>query len=659
MGWGDIVFLVLKFQMRANSAKTHGKKVFERHEPVSRKARAGLSLAALGVVYGDIGTSPLYAMRSIFTFDNHSVVPTQEGVYGILSLLLWSVMIIVSFKYVLLVMRADNDGEGGILALTALLRKTLVKTGFKIVTVLGLVGAALFFGDSMITPAMSVMSAVEGLETVYPDAQRLIVPVSLVILAFLFGIQRFGTSLVGRAFGPIMALWFLTLAALGVPHIYANPGILSALLPTYALGFVWQHPFLTFGVLGAAVLAITGAEALYADMGHFGRTPIARAWFMMVLPCLALNYLGQAALILEHPTAVDAPFFYLVPEGLRLPVIVLATLATVIASQAVISGAFSVTAQALNLGFLPRMRILHTSKSEGGQIYVPAINVLLAIGVGVLIIGFKSSDALSHAYGLAVTGTELLTTTLFFLFARHVLRWSWVRIIPMLCIILSLEISYFSANVQKIPTGGWLPILIASVFLLVMATWIWGVRAVRDRRSEIEINMRTLLKTLREKEVRRLPGQAIYLHENRGTVPIGLKENLRFNQCTHEQIVLVHVKVLNIPHVRHAQRVSVERFGRHEQKLFDITISLGFNDTIDIPYNLRLCSNPDAEFVFREDQARYFVSVLELQKSDQVPWYLMWRRSLFMFLIRNATQRVDVMRLPRSRTAIIGGSIYL
>ncbi|XCB31069.1 KUP/HAK/KT family potassium transporter [Arcanobacterium hippocoleae] len=524
---------------------------------LNRNFSGGLTLAALGVVFGDIGTSPLYAMKAVFSEGILSV--NQTAVYGILSILTWSVMIVVSLKYLTFVMRADNEGEGGILALTALIRHKTCGRLAQIVTIIGMMGAALFFGDSMITPAMSVMSAVEGLDLVYADSRSIVVPISIVILLVLFSIQRFGTSKVGRLFGPVMLVWFVLLACLGIPYILKYPSILRALSPTYAVSYAIAHPLLAFAALGACVLVITGAEALYADMGHFGRKPISIAWACVVLPALLLNYYGQGALLLHNPKAVQSPFYYLVPSFLLIPVVVVATLATVIASQAVISGAYSVTAQALNLGLLPRMRVRHTSQESSGQIYIPAMNLILLCGVMVLILLFRSSDNLAHAYGLAVTATELLTTTLFLICARVLWKWPLYKIIPLGFLVAGLELMYFSANLPKIPTGGWLPILIASVFIVIMADWVWGLRRVRKIRQELGISMSTLVAKLRTENVRRVPGQAIHLHQNRGVVPLSLKENIRFNRSAHEQIVLLRVNVKNVPHVRHAERVSVKK----------------------------------------------------------------------------------------------------
>ena len=620
----------------------------------------GLMLAALGVVFGDIGTSPLYAMKTVFSTNDGMIHVNETSIYGILSIITWSVLIVVSLKYLTFVTRADNEGEGGILALTALIRHKAKGRLVRTVTIIGVLGAALFFGDSMITPAMSVMSAVEGLDLVYPDARSLVVPISIVILIALFGIQRFGTHKVGRLFGPVMLVWFLLLAGLGIPKIVQYPSVLLALLPNYAVSYALAHPPHAFAALGACVLVITGAEALYADMGHFGRKPIAKAWMFIVLPALVLNYFGQGALLLHHSQAAVSPFYFLVPQPLLIPVVIVATLATVIASQAVISGAYSVAAQAQNLSLLPRMRLKHTSREASGQIYIPAMNNILLLGVLVLILLFQSSDNLAHAYGLAVTATEILTTTLFLICARMLWKWPIYRLIPLGGVVGGLELVYFSANLPKIPTGGWLPILIATGFALVMANWIWGVSRVQKIRKQLSISMSALVAKLRNEDVLRVSGQAIYLHQVHGTVPLSLKENIRFNRCVHEHVVMLRVNMENVPHVRHADRISVQKIGRDSDGILDVTITLGFNDNSNIPHNLRLCTkDAGLGFVFDEANARYFVSALNYQLESEATLLHKTAARIFIFLSRIASSRVEAFRLPLRRTVVVGGVIDL
>lgn len=632
-------------------------------------------LAALGVVFGDIGTSPLYSLQTVFSIDHNSVAPTPLDVYGVISLVFWSILTIVSLKYVLLVMRADNDGEGGILALTALLRR--VMTGRRApaaITFVGIVGAGLFYGDSVITPAISVMSAVEGVEIVAPGASRFILPVSVTILTVLFAGQRFGTAKVGTLFGPVMVLWFLTVAALGIPHIARHPEVVAALSPTYAVTFWVQRPVIAFIAMGAVVLTITGAEALYADMGHFGPRPIRLAWFVVVFPCLTLNYLGQAALILMDPGAIDNPFFHLVPDQLVLPVVVLATAATVIASQSVISGAFSVSQQALHLGLIPRLTVRHTSKHEGGQIYVPVINWTLFVGVIVLVLGFGSSAALANAYGLAVTGTLVLTTVLFLGLAHRVWGWPMWLLVLIMVTVGGIEATYLAANLTKIAHGGWLPIVIATLVIVVMTTWLWGTARVLARRAAIGIPMEEWLVKASDPNVPRVAGQAIYLNSTFDTVPLALKETLRFYHVLHEKIAIVRVDVENRPHVRHVDRVQIEDLGGPDSGIVSISITLGFNDSQDIPHNLTWSHDKNAQFDFDPEQARYFLSALTMlpiprSAADRAAVHLdgvpvatrfdALRSRLYILLSRNAGSRVDAFHLPPNRTAILGGQIQL
>lgn len=622
-------------------------------------AGAALAFAALGVVFGDIGTSPLYSLQTVFSIDHNAVAPTRGDVYGVISMVFWAITLVVSIKYVALVMRADNEGEGGILALTALLRRVMKGPRATIaVTLLGIVGAGLFYGDSFITPAISVMSAIEGLEVIDPHAGELVIPIAAVILTVLFLIQRYGTSVVGRAFGPVMLLWFVTIGLLGVPHIIDHPEIVTALSPTYAFAFLVDRPMIAFIAMGAVVLTITGAEALYADMGHFGARPIRLAWFGVVLPCLLLCYLGQAALIVENPAAMDNPFFHLVPGPFLVPVVVLATLATVIASQAVISGAFSVSQQALHLGLLPRLTIRHTSTHSGGQIYVPVINWVLFAGVLVLVFGFRSSTALASAYGLAVTGTLILTTVLFLGLADKVWHWPMGIVVLIMVVIGGVEAVFFAANITKIVHGGWLPILIALAVIAIMTTWLWGAQIVREKRTEIEGPLDTWLDKVRERHVPRVPGQAIYLHANLETVPLALKETLRFHHVLHERIAIITVTVANIPHVRHVDRVVVSDLGDPTDGIVGVTIRLGFNDSQDVPHNLKWSNDKNPEFVWDPAEARYFLSVLDIRPGN-VRGLERVRQNLFVLLSRNAGSRVDSFHLPPNRTAVLGGRLAM
>src|SRR5512133_299727 len=486
--------------------------------PGAKTGMAALTVGALGVVFGDIGTSPLYALQTVFAADHHAVRATQAGVYGVISLVFWTITIIVSIKYVTFIMRADNEGEGGIMALIALIQGLGLRFDRRaakaMLVALGIFGASLFYGDGMITPAISVLSAVEGLEVATPSLKHLVVPITLVVLTVLFAAQRFGTGAVGRAFGPVMGTWFALLAAAGLGKVVAHPGILRAISPSYGLSFLFEHGHVAFIALGSVVLTITGAEALYADMGHFGRPPIRRAWFAIVFPALILNYMGQGALILETPKAIDNPFFLLFPHWARIPMVLAATAATVIASQAVISGAFSVTRQAVQLGFLPRLTIRHTSRKEVGQVYVPAVNWGIFVAVVALVVGFGASAALASAYGIAVTGTLAIDTLLFFVVVRHLWRKPLWLSIAGATVFLVVDLTFFSANLTKVLHGGWFPLTIALVIFIVRTTWQRGREIVTRNRTEEEGPLRTFVEEVRAMDppVQRPPRTGVFLN---------------------------------------------------------------------------------------------------------------------------------------------------
>lgn len=619
-----------------------------------------LALAALGVVFGDIGTSPLYSMQTVFTIEDHAVVANRDDVFGVVSMVFWAVTVVVSYKYVFLVMRADNEGEGGILALVALLRARLQgrRRLSEMALLMGIVGAALFYGDSVITPAISVMSAIEGLAIVDTPFEALVLPVSIVILTGLFSVQRFGTAAVGRAFGAVMIVWFGVLAILGIPQIAADPEILEALSPTYALAFAVQRPFIAFVALGAAVLTITGAEALYADMGHFGAGPIRLSWFAFVLPALVLNYLGQGALILRDPSAVDNPFFRMAPDWARIPLVILATLATVIASQAVISGAYSVSRQANRLGLLPRLKIKHTSKVEGGQIYIGSINWILYAGVLALIGIFQSSASLAHAYGLAVTGTLLLTTVIFLYLAHFVWRVATWKLVVAVCTILVLELAFLAANLLKVFHGGWLPLVVAAVVITIMTTWRRGVDYVHSQRDTLEGSLDAFIDEMRTSGVRRVPGLAVFPHPDRRTTPLALRQNVAFNQVLHEHVVLVSIVHENVPHIRHVDRASVHDLGYADDGIVQVKYRVGFNDSQDVPKALDWARGKTDEVDLDSAQARYFLSSLRLRTATPRTWHT-WRRSLFLWLSHNAAERTQVFHLPPERTVVIGGELAI
>jgi KUP system potassium uptake protein len=621
---------------------------------------AGLALGALGIVFGDIGTSPLYAMQTVFSIDDHAVSPAPDDVYGVVSLIFWSLTLVVTLKYVVFVLRADNDGEGGILALAALIRKA-AGTGARrsaIALSLGVLGASLFYGDSLITPAISVLSAVEGLEIVDGGLAEWVVPIGIVILAVLFLSQRWGTHLVGRFFGPVMVLWFLALAVLGVPHIATHPDVLLGLSPSYALVFVAVHPYVAFIAMGAVVLSITGAEALYADLGHFGRRPIRVSWFAVVWPALILNYLGQAALVLDDPRAITNPFYLLAPGWAVWPLVVLATLATVIASQAVISGAFSVSRQAVRLGYLPHLTVRQTSTVESGQIYVPALNWLLFGGVLVLIVGFRSSQSLSSAYGLAVTGTLLLTTTLFLVYAHTAWRWPTWRIVAVAVVFGGLELVFFAANLTKIATGGWLPVLVAIIVVTVMTTWQVGRRLITQRRIDLEGPLMPFIDELNTDGVARVPGTAVFPHPNKETAPLALRANVQFNGVLHEHNVLISVVTENVPHVPVEERLTVDELGYAADGITHLSARFGFQDDQDIPTVLRQACGLSPELDIDPDTAYYFLSRIQIGRGHE-PGLAGWRKRLFIGLAHNAASPAAYFNLPVERTVVMGSQVEL
>lgn len=618
-----------------------------------------MTLGALGVVFGDIGTSPLYALQTVFSIDHNDVSPSSTDVLGVISLVVWSVTIIVSIKYVTLVMRADNEGEGGILALVALLRTRLAgRRRLAVVTLLGVLGAALFYGDSVITPAISVLSAIEGVVVVDDGLAGLVLPVSVVVLTLLFVVQRWGTEVVGRAFGPVMTVWFVVLAALGVPHIVANPGILAALSPTYAFAFMVDRPLVAFVAMGAVVLTITGAEALYADMGHFGARPVRMAWYGLVFPALALNYFGQGAMILDDPATIANPFFHLAPSWATLPLVVLATLATVIASQAVISGAYSVSRQAVRLGLLPRLTVKHTSRREGGQIYLPVVNWILFLGVVLLVVLFRTSTRLATAYGLAVTGTLVLTSLLFLLLAHSVWHWPTWRLVAYAVVVGGLEVTFFTANLTKVFSGGWIPLVVAAAVVTLMTTWRSGAEILAARRRELEGPLDRFVEEIRVTGVPRVPGIAVFPHNNSTTTPLALRLALSFSHVLHEHVVIVQVVNENVPHVRHADRVQVSDLGYTGDGIAHVRVRVGFNDSQDIPRGLALAVGTSRELDIDLDEALYFLSVFTVSTTGTA--HLKdWRARLFVWMAHNAARRTEAFHLPPGRTVVIGANLDL
>jgi KUP system potassium uptake protein len=631
------------------------------HPATHNTGLTGLALGALGVVFGDIGTSPLYSMQTAFSLDNGVVRPTPGDVYGVVSLIFWAVTLIVTVKYVLFILRADNDGEGGVMALAALVRTAAGSSPRYGAFALGLgvLGAALFYGDSLITPAISVLSAVEGLEIARPRLAEAVVPIAVVILAALFLVQRWGTGGIGRLFGPIMVIWFGTVGLLGVPHILRHPAVLWGLSPTHALGFVIEHPLTAFLAMGAVVLTITGAEALYADMGHFGKRPIRLAWFVLVWPALILNYLGQAALVLVDPKAVSNPFYLLAPSWGQLPLVVLSTVATVIASQAVISGAFSVSRQAMRLGYLPPLTVRHTSASERGQIYLPVVNWLLFAGVLALILFFGSSSKLSTAYGLAVTGTLAVTTTLFLVYAARAWRWSWWKLVAVGVVFGGIELTFLAANLTKIVHGGWLPLLVAAIVITVMSTWQRGRRVITARRIEIEGPLSEFVETLRAEPVARVPGTAVFPHPNKDTTPLALRANLDFNHVLHERIVIVTVVSENVPHVPPGERLQADELGYTDDGIVHLSARFGFSDEQDIPAALRDVSADSGlseELDLDLGNSYYFLSHITIERGRQ-PGMHPWRKQLFVGLVHNAATPATNFKLPGDRTVVMGSRV--
>lgn len=622
--------------------------------------KAAMVVGALGVVFGDLGTSPIYTVQTVFDpHDPHPIAPTVNNVYGVISLIFWSIMIIVTVTYVLLAMRADNDGEGGILALMTLLKRwagSIRPHLFVWLSALGILGAALFLGDSIITPAISVLSAVEGLKVVDPRLHSWVVPLTAVIVFVLFLLQRFGSGRVGRLFGPVMAVWFVVIGVLGVRGILVEPGILRALSPTYALGFVTGHFHIAFFALAAVVLAVTGAEALYADMGHFGRKPISTAWIAIVAPALTLCYLGQGALILHDVRNVSAPFFLLSPGWGQIPLVILTTMATVIAAQAVISGAFSVASQAAQLGYMPRLRLLHTSDREYGQVYVPWLNWFLMVSVITLVFAFRSSSALAYAYGMAVTGTIAITTILFFVVARHRWRIPWWALLPAAAFLLTVDVLFFAANITKFVHGAWLPLVIAIAAFVIMTTWRRGRLLVAARRSALEGPVDEFLASLREgrREATVVEGTAVFLNRDPASAPLAFRANVDHNRVRHEHVLIVAVEVATTPRVDPAERVRRIDLGMGADGVRGMIIRFGYADPPDVPATLAALDDTPADVDLAN--ATYFLSTVEMRLSDE-PGLASWRKRVFLASSHVSSDASDHFRLPRQQVVVLGAQI--
>jgi KUP system potassium uptake protein len=619
-----------------------------------RQSTAALALAAIGVVYGDIGTSPLYTMKEVFA-GPHPLATNATNVMGILSLIFWSLIIVVSLKYVAFIMRADNRGEGGIMALIALVQRAAPATTRKgwLLAVLGIFGASLFYGDGMITPAISVLSAVEGLKVATPALQPYVDPVALLVLIALFAIQRHGTSNVGTFFGPVMTIWFVTLAILGVYNIIRAPGVLLAVNPYHAINFFVEHQGYGFLVLGAVVLAVTGAEALYADMGHFGRRPIQLAWFFFVLPALLLNYFGQGALLITNPKAISNPFYMQAPAWTVYPMVGLATAATVIASQAVISGAFSVTRQAIQLGYLPRMQTIHTSEHEIGQIYIPLINWMLLLGIIALVIGFRSSGQLAAAYGIAVTGTMAIDTILGFVVVRALWRWNGLLAVFGLIGFLTVDLAFLGANSLKIVQGGWFPLLIGVMVFTLLSTWKRGRQILLKRLQTGAIAIEPFVQGLAAHPPTRVPGTAVFLTANKEGVPHALLHNLAHNKVLHERVVFLTVLTQDVPYVAEENRIRVEDMGNGFYRIF---IHYGFKDEPNIPEALALCKQFGLEFEMM--QTSFFLS-RETIISTGIPGMAPWREHLFIGMARNAESAMSFFKIPTNRVIELGSQVEI
>ena len=624
---------------------------------------AALYVGALGVVFGDLGTSPLYTVQTVFNPDDpHPIGVSASAVFGIASLIFWSVTLIVTVTYVALVMRADNEGEGGIMALITLVGRTVGARRARTkaaLAALGIFGAALFFGDSMITPAISVLSAVEGLKVVGPSLDDYVVPITVVIIVVLFLLQRVGTGAVGRLFGPVMVVWFAAIAALGVRGIWERPEVLRALSPSYAASFVADAPVTAFFALAAVVLAVTGAEALYADMGHFGRRPITRAWLTLVFPACILSYLGQGALILDDPReAVESPFFLLSPDWAQVPLVVLATAATVIASQAVITGAFSVAHQAVQLGYLPRLRVRHTSWQTAGQIYVPWINWVLLAGVVTLVLAFRSSTALAFAFGMAVTGTITITTLLFLYVARAQWRWPLWAVAGGGGVLLAVDLLFFAANVTKIPPGAWLPLLIGVVVFTVFTTWHTGRRIVTRERERYEGPLGPFIDRLRAARppVVRVPGTAVFLNRNRATTPLAMRAGVEHLRVLHEHVVILTIETMPVPRVPPGDRLVIDDLGYRDDGITHVGARFGYMERPNVPAVLRQCEAAGVEGPLDVDSASYFLSTIELHPGD-VPGLARWRKRLFVATSRIADDAAEYFGLPQDRTIIMGSRL--
>jgi len=634
-------------------------------EPPRGKALAALSLTALGVVYGDIGTSPLYALKESF-LPEHGIPPTPGNVLGILSLVFWSLAFVISFKYVMVLLKADNRGEGGILALLALVRPEGEPSGGRrALVLLGLFGAALLYGDGVITPAVSVLGALEGISVATPALERLIVPIAVVILVALFFFQKRGTAGVGRLFGPITLVWFACISTLGVLGILKEPTVLRAIWPGYAIRFFIEDGLKGFLILGSVVLVITGGEALYADMGHFGRRPIRLAWFTVAMPALLLNYFGQGALLLSEPAGIDNPFYRLVPSALLYPMVVVSTLAAVVASQALISGAFSLTRQAVQLGYSPRVTVVHTSHREAGQIYIPEVNWLLMLACVALVLGFKSSTNLAGAYGIAVTGTMSITTVLFANAARTRLGWRPWRVVPLALVFLTVDLAFLGANLVKIPSGGWFPLAIATLIFVVMATWKKGRRIVTAVLREGTLPMDLFIKEMLKRPPVRVPGVAVFMTSDLSGAPPVLLHHLKHNKVLHEKVILMSVATREIPQVPPAERIELVSLGAG---FHTVVASYGFMESPNVPEILQGLASSGLSAKVTETTFYLGRETLIPTKASPAKraalsakglWMAVWRKRIFMVMTNNSRSATAFFGLPPNRVIELGAQVQI
>ncbi len=617
------------------------------------KLRLASLIGVLGVVYGDIGTSPLYAFQASIGYFQKSGL-RYDDIFGVLSLIFWALIITVTLKYVTFVMRADNHGEGGILALMALAQRVAKSDKTRAALgIVGIVGAGLFFGDGMITPAISVLSAVAGLDVVSPEFDQIVIPVSLTVIVGLFLVQRRGTGSMGRAFGPVMLVWFLTIGVMGLIQIIQNPFVLQALIPSFGVMFIYRHAMLAFIALGAVVLAVTGAEALYADMSHFGRKPIQTAWTYFVLPCLLLNYFGQGALVVANPATADNPFYKMAPHSLQLPLVILSTLATIIASQAVITGTFSMARQCVQLGLFPRMEIRHTSEKEEGQIYVPQINYAVCIGVVMLVLAFKTSNALAWAYGIAVTGTFMCTNILAMVVFRRQFGWSRGLTIAVFGTFGIVDLAFFTSNTLKFFDGGWVPLAIGLTVVLVMTTWRRGRSLLIARWTQDSLPLASFLARLPQSRIIRVPGTAVFMTGNLDFVPNALLHNLKHNKVLHEHVYFVTVRTIDIPIAAPGDRAQAEEAA---PGIYKISLMYGFMESPNVPRALESLSELGIDF--KPMQASYFLG-RETVVPAAIPKLRFIRRWLFLFMSRNAVSATEFFRIPSDRVVELGVRIAI